>query len=298
MERAQSPAMNAGLLVLRIGGGAALAMVFAWGRFPYASVVGISGHWWAVGLVGLCGVLTLCGFATRFAAGFLAAAMAFGAAWGMHVGQRPLEEPVRAAMFTVLYAALALTGPGTLSLEFLASRITPARIAGAGITPPRISSAHIDAGLLVLRLGAGLSLLGCFGITKIGWVIALLRSPAPLSASGFAQLIRSVGFPAPLFLALCAVLNETVTPIFVVSGLLTRVAATIGALGMTGALYTSLRLGEEPVRAALYVVAFATLALTGAGQYSVDEILESKSASDASLAAPPTLESTGKVRAQ
>lgn len=267
--------MNAGLLVLRIGGALALAMVFAWGRFPYASVVGISGHWWAVGLVGLCGVLTLSGFATRFAAGFLAAAMALGAAWGLYVGQRPLEEPIRAAMFAVLYAALALTGPGTMSLEFRMARSAPARV---------------DAGLLVLRLGAALSLLGCFGITKIGWVIALLRSPAPLSSSGFAQLIRSMGFPAPLFLALCAVLNETVTPLFVASGFFIRVAATIGALGMTGALYTSLRLGEEPVRAALYVVAFATLAFTGAGKYSVDEILESKSASDGSLATVPPLE--------
>jgi putative oxidoreductase len=276
MRRArQLPPMNAGLLVLRIGGGIALGMLFAWGRFPYASVVGISGHSWAVGLVGMCGVLTLCGFATRSAAGLLAAAMAFSGAWGMHVGQRPLEEPVRAAMFAVLYTALALTGPGTLSLEFLMSRAAPARV---------------DAGLLVLRLGAGLSLLGCFGITKIGWVIALLHSPAPLSASGFAQLIRSVGFPAPLLLALCAVLNETVTPLFVASGFLTRVAAAIGALGMAGALYTSLRVGEEPVRAALYVVAFATLALTGAGRYSVDEIIESKPASDAPLASPPPLE--------
>ena len=271
----QSLSMNAGLLVLRIGSGIALAMLFAWGRFPYASVVGISGHSWAVGLVGMCGVLTLCGFATRSAAGFLAVSMAWGAAWGMHVGQRPLEEPIRAAMFAVLYTALALTGPGTLSLESLMSRSAPARL---------------DAGLLVLRLGAGLSLLGCFGITKIGWVIALLQSPAPLSRSGFAQLIRSVGFPAPLLLACCAVLNETVTPLFVISGFLTRVAATIGALGMAGAMYTSLRIGEEPVRAALYVVAFATLALTGAGQYSADGILEIKSASDASLATPLPLE--------
>jgi uncharacterized membrane protein YphA (DoxX/SURF4 family) len=257
MERSdQSLPMNAGLLVLRVGSGIALGMLFAWGRFPNASVAGIGGHPWAIGLVAIFGVLTICGFATRFVAGSLAAVMAFAAAWGVYLGQPPVEEPVRAAMFAVLYTALALTGPGTLSLDFLTSRIAPARI---------------EAGLLVLRLGAGLSLFGCFGITKIGWIVSLLHSPAPLSAWGFAQLIRSVGLPAPLALAFCAVLNETVTPLFVASGFLTRVAGAIGALGMAGALYTSLRIGEEPVRAALYVVAFAAVALTGAGRYSLDQ---------------------------
>lgn len=271
-EMALKAPMNAGLLVLRIGAGVALGMLFVWGRFPNAAVAGISGHSWAIGIIAICCALTVFGLATRLAAGFLAAIMAFAAVWGLRTGQQPLEEPVRAVMFVVLYAALAFTGPGTQSLEFLMARTVRART---------------DAGLLVLRMGAGLSLFCCFGLTKIGWIVALAHTPGPWSAWRFAQLIGSVGLPAPLTLAFCAVLNETVTPLFIASGFLTRPAAAIGAFGMAGALYTSLRIGEEPVRAAVYVVAFATLTLTGPGKYAVDQILERKAAARASRATPP-----------
>jgi len=73
----------------------------------------------------------------------------------------------------------------------------------------------------------------------------------------------------PVLLALCAVLNETVTPVLVAAGLFTRVAAAMGAIGMASAMYTSLWLAEEPVRAMLYVVAFATLSLAGPGALSL-----------------------------
>ena len=44
-------------------------------------------------------------------------------------------------------------------------------------------------------------------------------------------------------------------------GIWTRPAAIIGALGMAGAFYTSLRLGEDAGRAATYVVAFTAIAI-------------------------------------
>ena len=108
--------------------------------------------------------------------------------------------------------------------------------------------------VLLLRLGTGLSLFAFFGTTKIGWVVNG-------TASNFAQLIRAVGFPLPRVLTAFAILNETVTPLLVTLGIWTRPAAIIGALGMMGAFYTSLRLGEDAGRAATYVVAFTAIAL-------------------------------------
>ena len=144
--------------------------------------------------------------------------MAFLCIHGLVTGQDPREEPVRALMFAVLYASLMLDS------------------------------------LLVLRLGAGLSLFAFFGTTKIGWV--LHGQPFAL-----AQLIRNVGFPFARALAVLAILNETVTPLAVAGGVLTRPAAIIAALDMTGAFYTSVRLGEDAGRAATYVVAFTTIAI-------------------------------------
>ena len=46
------------------------------------------------------------------------------------------------------------------------------------------------------------------------------------------------------------------------------------ALGMTGVLYTSVRLGEDWLRAALYLIVFVTLSLTGPGRFSLDRCLQ------------------------
>jgi len=45
---------------------------------------------------------------------------------------------------------------------------------------------------------------------------------------------------------------------------------------MAGALYTSIRLGEDWLRAALYLIVFTALVLTGPGKFSVDHVLQRK----------------------
>ncbi len=167
--------------------------------------------------------------------------MALSAGYGLAIAQSPLQEPVRGLMFAVVYAAIG------------------------------VASRDIDLGLLVLRLGTGLSLFACFGLTKIGWAIVLAHEPGEWTTWGFARLIHDVGFPAAPVLALFAIGNETVTPLLVACGVLPRLAALIGVIGFSGALYTSLRLAEEPVRAALYLIAFATLSVTGAGRYALTD---------------------------
>jgi putative oxidoreductase len=140
-----------------------------------------------------------------------------------------------------------------------------------------VSSAErrIDIGLLVLR-AAALFLALTFGWQKVSGYVALLRAGQSLSTSGLAPLIRMMGLPAPAFLAVCAVLNESLGALFIACGFLTRLSAAAGALGMATAFYVSMRLGEDPLRAALYFVIFFGLAITGPGRFSVDHLLRSR----------------------
>ena len=89
-----------------------------------------------------------------------------------------------------------------------------------------------------------------------------------------APLIAQIGFPAPAILALWVTFNESIGALLIGCGLFTRVLAISAALGMTGALYTGVRLGEDWLRAALYLIVFLALSLTGAGKYSIDRTLQ------------------------
>jgi len=101
----------------------------------------------------------------------------------------------------------------------------------------------------------------------------IIRAGQPLFSSGLAPLIGAMGLPAPGFLAVCAVLNESLGALFIASGLLARLSSAVGAVGMAVAFCVSLRLDEEPLRAALYFIIFAGLAITGPGRFSIDRLL-------------------------
>ena len=131
----------------------------------------------------------------------------------------------------------------------------------------------IDIGLLLLR-AAGFLLAFTFGIQKIGWYVTAFHTGKPLSSIGLAPLIAHVGFPLPIILALWITLNESISAFFVGIGFLTRFAAASLALGMIGALYTSVQLGEDWLRAALYLIIFVSLTFTGPGTFSVDHLLK------------------------
>jgi uncharacterized membrane protein YphA (DoxX/SURF4 family) len=131
----------------------------------------------------------------------------------------------------------------------------------------------VDLGLLALRSG-GFLLAFTFGIQKLGWYISAFHSKGVFSSVGLAPLIAKMGFPAPVILALWVTFNESIGALLIGCGLFTRIAATSAALGMAGALYTSLRLGEDWLRAALYLIAFSALSLTGAGRFSIDRLLQ------------------------
>lgn len=128
-----------------------------------------------------------------------------------------------------------------------------------------------DIALLILRC-TGFLLAFTFGMQKIGWYITALHKGQAWSSIGLAPLIAHVGFPLPVVLAFWITLNESIGGLLVGCGLFTRVAATSLALGMIGALYTSVRLGEGWLRAALYLIVFTGLAFAGAGKYSIDRL--------------------------
>jgi len=136
----------------------------------------------------------------------------------------------------------------------------------------------IDLGLLALR-SAGLLLVFTFGVQKIGWYVSAFHSGKTFSSIGLAPLIAHMGFPAGVILALWITFNESVGAFLIACGLLTHILAISAALGMAGALYTSLRLGEDWLRAALYLIVFVTLSLTGPGKFSIDRRLQARKTS-------------------
>jgi|SRR5580704_2285610 putative oxidoreductase len=133
----------------------------------------------------------------------------------------------------------------------------------------------LDLGLLVLRT-AGFLLAFTFGIQKIGWYMAAFHSDKAFSSIGLVPLIAKMGFPAAVILALWVTFNESVGAFLIGCGLFTRVLACSAALGMAGALYTSVRIEEDWLRAALYLIAFAALSLTGPGRFSIDQFLQTR----------------------
>ena len=132
-----------------------------------------------------------------------------------------------------------------------------------------------DLGLLILR-GAGPLLTLTFGVQKIGWYWSALHAGKSFSSIGLAPLIAKMGFPIPVALAIWITFNESIGAFLIGCGFLTRLLAASAALGMAGALYTSVRFDEDWLRAALYLIVFTVLVLTGPGKFSVDHLLQRK----------------------
>ena len=133
------------------------------------------------------------------------------------------------------------------------------------------SRTSVDTGLLILR-SSGLFLLLTFGWQKLFRLVQLIYAGESLSSAGLALLIRDAGIPAPALGYVYVTLSESILALLIALGLFTRLSAACAALRMAGAFYFSLRVGEEPLRAALYLLVFGALALTGPGRFSLDHL--------------------------
>lgn len=145
--------------------------------------------------------------------------------------------------------------------------------------PP--GSLRMDAALLVLRL-SGLGLAVFHGWPKLQ---ALL-----VGTSRFSEGLASMGLPMPVALAWAAALSETVGGLLVFLGFGTRIAAAfcgivmltaalarhhaydqlLGKLGMATITPEAEKIWGSPELALVYLMAFVTLALAGAGRLSFD----------------------------
>jgi uncharacterized membrane protein YphA (DoxX/SURF4 family) len=138
----------------------------------------------------------------------------------------------------------------------------------------------VDAALLVLRLGAGLSLFLIFGLSKMHDASAYLHT----GQWSFVDFNRKVGLPLPVLVAFVQTLNESVAAVFLAAGLLARASAGCLTIGFAVATYFSLKVGEPAwMMAGYFCLMFLTLWLAGPGRFSVDQLVRSRKANQAAV---------------
>ena len=133
----------------------------------------------------------------------------------------------------------------------------------------------VDAGVLLLRLGAGLSMALLFGIPKLkdAWLYVHAGHSWP-----FIDFNRRLGVPMPVLVAYVQSINESIGALLVACGLLTRWAAALLFIGFAAATGYSFKAHESVLLPGLYCLMFATIALTGPGKLSLDRLLSGRTA--------------------
>lgn len=127
-------------------------------------------------------------------------------------------------------------------------------------------SAVADAGLLVLRLFAGLTLAFAHGLGKLP------------PSEGFVESVSGLGFPAPEIFAWAAGLAEFAGGLLLALGLFTRPAAV--AIAFTMAVAAFGRHGDDPFsskeKALLFLAIAVAFLLAGSGRYGLDRLVYRK----------------------
>jgi putative oxidoreductase len=149
---------------------------------------------------------------------------------------------------------------------------------------PTKGSFMSDAALLILRL-SGLGLALAHGWPKMERFLSGQAAP-------FVEGVSALGFPYPTVFAWAAAVAELVGGFLIAFGLLTRVAAGFAAFTMFVAAFLRHKLLQQtlaffgvnpvseevlegwgsPERAAVYLLIFLALMLTGGGRFSLDRL--------------------------
>lgn len=143
-----------------------------------------------------------------------------------------------------------------------------------------------DAGLLLLRLFAGLSLAAAHGIGKIP------------PSEGFVAGVGEMGFPLPGLFAWASGLAETLGGLLLAVGLFARPAALFVLINMLVASFIR-QVGDpflERELSLLYCAVAACLLLSGAGRLSLDALLRRRSRKGGYLAPIPARTRASRVR--
>jgi putative oxidoreductase len=130
-----------------------------------------------------------------------------------------------------------------------------------------------DIAILLLRAGVGGMLCIYHGWGKLvgAWLWAFRSTDW-----GFAQFVGSLGFPVPVFFAICAALAESVFAVLLAIGLRTREAAAIVAFNMAVAVYHHARSDGKVESALLYLLPALLFVFAPAGRFSLDALLRGR----------------------
>jgi putative oxidoreductase len=131
-----------------------------------------------------------------------------------------------------------------------------------------VGSPTADAGLVALRIMAGLLLASLHGIGKVP------------PQEGLVGWIGAMGFPAPIVFAWLAGLAEFLGGLLIAIGLLTRPAAAFVFIHFVIVVFVAHAgdaIGDREL-AILFGIIALTLALTGPGRYSVDALIAGRTA--------------------
>jgi len=113
-----APRIDAGLLTLRVGIAISFILLYALPQAQSAEVFGYHpGRYWPLVALSFGAAAVLLGVATRLVSACLALSWAWAAYIELASGQRWESLPVRAVLFLILFATLALTGAGRFSVD-------------------------------------------------------------------------------------------------------------------------------------------------------------------------------------
>ena len=128
------------------------------------------------------------------------------------------------------------------------------------------NAAATDAGLLILRVFAGVSLALAHGLGKLP------------PSDGFIKAVGELGYPLPFVFTWAAALAEFGGGLLLALGLFTRPSALLIAITMATAGF--LRHAPDPYGrkelAFLYLAVAILYVLAGAGRYSIDAMLRKR----------------------
>ncbi len=124
-------------------------------------------------------------------------------------------------------------------------------------------------GMFFIRVTACITL-----ITLHGW--GKLKNP-----TGFSEILKSKGIIFPELLSYLSLSAETVFPLLIIFGFLTRFSAFITSLNMFVATFVfHIMINSDPVKVwekpFLYMVVFMFITITGGGDFTLDHFLSGK----------------------
>ncbi len=130
-----------------------------------------------------------------------------------------------------------------------------------------------DVGLLLVRLAAGLMLVGFHGWEKLMAAIGYVFQGHEWR---FVNGVASLGFPIPGFFAVCAALAESVGALLLAAGLFTRYVAAIVAFNFVVATYRHLSTDMRFELAGLYLAVALLFVFASPGRFSLDGLLRGR----------------------